>query len=473
MHESFAERVCLSKDAPYDNALELTSSYCWHQSEGIRTLNYWQKYFWSWTGNRWREMDDEEVRAALWQLMNAAERFGKNGKRERFTPTRNDISSTLDALRGATNLPWSDRQNAMPGWFGNGQPDGELRELVACQNGILHIRTRKLIPHTPRFWSPNVLDFAYDPKARAPRFQQFLREVWPGDEEAQQCLLEMFGLCITDITKYQKAFMFVGPPRGGRGTIGRVLKALIGPSNYISTSMRAFGEQFGMESFIGKKVAVFSDARLDGVPQRILTNITERILGITGEDDQHVNRKNEKYWLGQLLTRLIIFTNELLRIQDQSGALPRRQLIFRMQESFPDGRADPDLTAKLVAECPGILNLALDALGEVRARGGLFQCKSGREMSESLQELSSDVSAFVEEVCIVGPEHEVFVRDLFQRWQTWCVERGVHHNWGENHFTAKLRAVVPKMTDSRPRDTPTRLTKLYGIAIRRMKLKMG
>jgi len=192
----------------------------------------------------------------------------------------------------------------MPGWFGAGQPEGDLRELVACQNGILHIPTRKLKPHTPRFWSPNVLDFAYNPKARAPRFEQFLREIWPGDDEAQQCLLEMFGLCLTDITKYQKAFMFVGPPRGGRGTIGRVLKALIGPSNYISTSLRAFSEQFGMESFVGKKVAVFSDARLDGVPQRNLTTITERLLAITGEDDQHINRKNAKYWEGQLTTRL-------------------------------------------------------------------------------------------------------------------------------------------------------------------------
>jgi len=60
--------------------------------------------------------------------------------------------------------------------------------------------------------------------------------------------------------------------------------------------LRAFSEQFGMESFVGKKVAVFSDARLDGVPQRNLSTITERLLAITGEDDQHINRKNAKYW---------------------------------------------------------------------------------------------------------------------------------------------------------------------------------
>ena len=111
---------------------------------------------------------------------------------------------------------------AMPGWFGAGRPEGDLRELVACANGILHIPSRTLLPHSPRYWSPNALDFAYDPDARAPRFEKFLGEIWPEDAEAQQCLLEMFGLCITDVTKYQKAFMFVGPRRGGRGTIVRV-----------------------------------------------------------------------------------------------------------------------------------------------------------------------------------------------------------------------------------------------------------
>jgi putative DNA primase/helicase len=95
-----------------------------------------------------------------------------------------DVSATLDALRGTSNLRATE-ENAMPGWFGRGRPDGDLQELVACKNGILEIPTRKLRVHTPRYWSPNVLDFEYDPLARAPRFEQFLEEVWPGDSEAQ------------------------------------------------------------------------------------------------------------------------------------------------------------------------------------------------------------------------------------------------------------------------------------------------
>src|SRR5262249_42928355 len=270
-------------------------------------------------------------------------------------PLREVVNARIYALKAATDLPT--KGNPMPGWLGSEMEEDYVRELVACQNGILHMPTRKLRAHTPRFWSPNVLDFAYNPRARAPRFKQFLEEVWPGEPQTQQCLLEMFGLCLTDITKYQKAFMFVGPRRGGRGTIGRVLRGLIGADNYIGTSLKAFSEQFGMENFVGKKVAVFSDARLDGVLQRM----TERLLMITGEDEIHINRKNKKYWNGKLATKVVIFSNELLRFQDESGALAGRFLTFRMQQSFY-GREDENLTDKLLAERPGILNLALDAL---------------------------------------------------------------------------------------------------------------
>ena len=276
----------------------------------------------------------------------------------------------------------------------------------------------------------------------------------------------MFGLCLTDITKYQKAFMFVGPKRGGRGTIGRVLRGLIGPDNYIGTSLKAFSEQFGMESFIGKKVAVFSDARLDGVLQRNLSTMTERLLMITGEDEMHINRKNEKYWKGNLATKVVTFSNELLRFQDESGALASRFLTFRMQQSFY-GREDEDLTDKLLAERPGILNLAMEALDALRSRGKLIQSETGKEMSERLSELTSDVKVFVDDCCDVGAEFEVSVGKIFERWQSWCWQHNTRHAWGDNQFSEKLRSVVPTINKGRPRkDNPKRHTVLYGIGLR-------
>ena len=126
---------------------------------------------------------------------------------------------------------------------------------------------------------------------------------------------------MTDETRYQKAFMFVGPKRGGRGTIGRVLRGLLGKSSYLGTSMTTFKNDFGMQSFIGKKVVVFSDARMDGIPWQSQALVAERMLTITGEDSVDINRKGIGYWSGTLGCRLVIFSNELLKFKDESGAL--------------------------------------------------------------------------------------------------------------------------------------------------------
>src|SRR5262249_34968874 len=154
----------------------------------------------------------------------------------------------------------------------------------------------------------------------------------------------------------------------------------------------------------------------------------------------------------------------------ESGALAGRFLTFRMQQSFY-GREDEDLTDKLLAERSGILNLTLDALDQLRARGKPVQCDSGVEMFERLGELTSDVKVVVEERCVVGAQFEGCVPKIFQRWQDWCLRHNVRHGWGDNQFSEKLRSVVPTITSSRPRkidgeDNPKRHTVLYGIGLR-------
>jgi putative DNA primase/helicase len=454
--------IVLDPDNPMTTARLYLGKSCWNEKASLGMLQFWQKQFWEWNGKHWKVLDDDTLRSRLYVFLEKAKKEPKKGWHPDFSPTNTDVNKVVDALGAVVNL---EPENEMPGWLGSGVPVENVRELISMENGLLYPPERRLLEHTPRFWSSNALEFKYDPDAKAPRFEQFLKEVWPGDEEAQQSLVEMIGLCLTDVTKYQKAFMFVGPKRGGRGTIGRLIKGLIGKENYIGVTLHSFSDTFGMQSFIGKKVAVFSDARLDGVRQQSLSVIAERLLSITGEDVQDINRKYVGYWSGALSTRVIIFSNELLRFQDDSGALASRFITNRMIETFW-GREDLELTTKLLAERSGILNLALDALDRLRSRGRLIQPSSGLEMSENLTRLTSDVLAFVEECCVIDCEASVTVDKLFSQWEIWCGSRKVRHGWGKNQFSEKIRAACPTVTSSRPRvNNPGRLTTLIGLGL--------
>jgi putative DNA primase/helicase len=114
-----------------------------------------------------------------------------------------------------------------PVWLGDAPVPAN--EIVACRNGLLDLPSGQLLPHTPEFFCHNVLDFDFDPTEPAPiHWLKFVSDLWPDDPGAIETVQEIFGLCLTSDTRYQKAFMLIGPRRSGKGTIARVLKELIG-----------------------------------------------------------------------------------------------------------------------------------------------------------------------------------------------------------------------------------------------------
>ena len=61
-------------------------------------------------------------------------------------------------------------------------------------------------------------------------------------------------------------------------------------------------------------------------------------------------------------------------------------------------------------------------------------------MSEALEFLASDLALFVNECCVIGPEHEVLCNKAYLKWREWCGSKGVRLGWGENNFSEKLKA---------------------------------
>ena len=126
------------------------------------------------------------------------------------------------------------------------------------------------------------------------------------------------------------------------------------------------GAPFGLQSLIGKLLAIVSDARLGGRANE--AQIAENILRITGEDLISIPRKFMMEFTARLHARIMILTNELPKFNDGSGALPSRFLILQLTETFYD-REDHALGKRLISELPSILNWALDGLSRLMNSG--------------------------------------------------------------------------------------------------------
>jgi putative DNA primase/helicase len=422
---------------PMPNARRFLAAH-FHHAERVRLVHQGGQFY-AWGGTCWPTVEDPILRSRLYRWFERRWYLSDSGKpvRRAFAPTMRKAADLMDALRAVTII---ETTHPTPSWFGGS--DLPADELIACENGLIHWPTRTLHPHSPRFYSHHAVPFAFDPKAPAPRrWLAFLNELWGNDVEAISCLQEMLGYLVSGDTRLQKMFLLVGPKRGGKGTIGRVTTRLLGRHNVAGPTLSSLGSNFGLQDLIGKPVAIISDARLGTKSDHSL--ITERLLSISGEDLQNVDRKYLPPWSGQLPTRFMILTNELPRLADSSGALASRFIVLLVNRSFYD-RENPALTDELCAELPSIFLWSLDGLERLRARGRFQQPQASRDAIQELEDLSSPVGAFIRDRCGLGAQCSVDVSELYRAYREWCEEHG-RHAVNQQLFGRDLRAVRPEV----------------------------
>ncbi|MFF8191882.1 phage/plasmid primase, P4 family [Streptomyces bobili] len=433
----------------------------WQTEDGQLMYRRWRASWMRWTGTCWREIDEAQVRKAMYErLEHAVYRVPtKDGETEErdWAPTKPKISNLLDALGSITLLS---TDTDAPAWL-DSEAEQDGGQIVACENGLLRIRDRALLPHTPGFFNLVSVPFAYDPTATAPEWEHFLSEVWPDDPAAITALQEWFGYVLSGRTDLQKILLMVGPSRSGKGTIARVLKALVGKANLAGPTLAGLGTNFGLSTLVGKSLAIISDARLSGNDN---SQVVERLLTISGDDTIDVDRKYREQWTGKLPSRLMILSNELPHFGDSSGVIANRFVLLSMRVSWL-GREDPTLTDRLIAEMPGILNWALDGLARLQRKGRLTEPTSSRDAVTTMRDTASPTSAFIRERCTTGPACTVPVDALWTVWRDWAEDNGVRPGT-KQVFGRNLLSVVPQLNRTRPRDAYGQQVATYnGIAL--------
>jgi putative DNA primase/helicase len=432
----------------------------------MRTLHRHRGVFWRWTGSYFRDADDEDIKAVIWQFLDRTKREkevkveggGTEVKKVRVRPNKPHVENVLAALGSETAL---DKTTSPPTWVKAEDDEPEPREILSCGNGLLHIPTGKLLRPTPTFFCLAATEVDYDPEAAEPAlWLAFLEQLWGDDTQSIELLQEWFGYVLSADTSLQKILLMVGATGSGKGTIARVLSALLGRQSVGGPSMDDLGERFGLEPLITKPLAIVADARFDGLNSKV----TARLLNISGEDRITTDRKNKLAWTGTLPTRMMILTNDLPNLRDASGALARRFITLVLEKSF-EGKEDQKLTEKLLNELPGILNWAIEGYKRLQERGAFARPDSAQEAAEGMERLSRPVKTFVRECCEVKSGLEVSTDDLWEVYQTWRLEQGARDAGMKPWFSRDLYAAVPGIKPKKGREGNDRYRAYVGIGL--------
>ena len=192
--------------------------------------------------------------------------------------------------------------------------------------------------------------------------------------------------------------------------------------------------------------------------------IVERLLSISGEDAQTIDRKHLSPVTVKLPTRFILATNEMPRLNDASGALAGRFVVLALTQSFY-GREDHSLADKLIRELPSILLWAVEGWKRLQARKRFTAPKSGETIARTLDDLNSPIGQFVRDRCIVATELTVSKAEVYTEWKSWCEESG-HVHGSDSHFARNLLACVAGLDAARPVQGKSRVRVWIGIRLR-------
>jgi putative DNA primase/helicase len=447
-------RMLPSPAEPMQVARMIVEQQCVHG--GALTLRYWQGGWWAWRISHWVEVEHSQVRALLYTFTEHASYISGEDVIP-WAPTRRKIGDLLEALAAIVILP---NEIEQPCWI-DGRSAGVM---VSVANGLLDITSRNLCEHTPSYFNLAAVPFSYEPAAQPPmRWLAFLEQLWPQELEAIEVLGEWFGYVISGRLDLHKILLMVGPTRGGKGVIARVLTALVGRRNVCGPTLNSLGGDFGLAPLIGKPLAIISDARFVSKNGNI---VVERLLSISGEDFLTVNRKYRDQWTGKLPSRLHVISNELPKLGDASTAIVGRIVLLLLSRSWL-GKEDHDLESALEAEMPGVLNWALSGLERLTIDNGnrFTRVESAEDAITAMRDLASPVAAFVREECVLGPEHEIGAESLYCSYRAWC-EANEHVKSSKHVFGRDLAAAVSAVRKQRRGRSSDRHYVYVGIDLR-------
>jgi len=298
------------------------------------------------------------------------------------------------------------------------------KNILNVKNGLLNLETLQLLPHTPDYLSTAQIDVFYNPEAKAPKIQKFLKEAAQSQDIA--LIEEIIGWLLWPDYNVHKAVMLLGPGRNGKGTLLRLITAFLGSKSISNVTLQDLvADRFAKADLYGKLANIGGD-----LPSKDLSD-TAAFRNLTGGDDNRAQEKYRPAFSFRNKAKLMFSANVLPRSPDDTYAFYSRWILIEFLHIFDlqKGTADPDLDAKLQTpeELSGLLNIALAGLERLRANGWRFTYDKTVEDVEIMYKRNANpVYAFLLDECEQGEATDYIEKTLFyNHFKEYAIKHGI------------------------------------------------
>jgi len=294
--------------------------------------------------------------------------------------------------------------------------------LLNCANGTLDLRTGELRPFSKDDYITHIIATPYDPNAKCPEWDKFLKRVMNNDPDLTAYLQKCVGYSLTGDTRTELVFFVYGEGQNGKSTFISAIRVLMGcyahrvsPDVFMQLKGKGSGgPKESLANLRGKRFVAASEIE-EG--RRLHMSL---VKSLTGAESITADRKYEHEIEWQPTHHLWLSGNYRPEIRDDSIAAWRRLKIVPFTVYIPDTEKDEALKFKLLDELPGILAWAV--------RGCLAYQKEGLKEPQAVILATSDyrkendiLGNFIDEAYIVEVGATVTNKQLRADLKAWCV----------------------------------------------------
>ena len=241
-------------------------------------------------------------------------------------------------------------------------PAGRLdaqHDMLATPNGTVDLRTGELLPSDPKHFMTMCAGCEFVPDAAAPRFEQFIREVFP-DPALREYVQRWAGYCMTGHVNEEVMGAWHGTGANGKSVLSNLIDAMMGtyavsgdPALLVSKSTALGQASPDIARLAGKRLCYINESnagdRLNsGTIKRLVS--TEKLTARPMYKDPFDFRPTAK---------ILLRTNHRPVVNDAGDGLWRRLHLVPFSEVFKGAARDDHLETKLRAELTGILAWAV------------------------------------------------------------------------------------------------------------------
>lgn len=381
--------------------------------------------YYVWSGRHW---EPSEVRVKQWvHRMAAALMLAGRTDEARPFGTARLIEAMMRELK------------AVPGIAVRAVDFDTNPHLLSFRNGTVDLRTGNMREHRPEDMITRYVDADYDPSAECPRWQRFLREIFPDRPELAEYMQRLVGYGITGETSEQCFVVLWGTGANGKSVLTDVLTHTFREIS-ATTPFATFEEKQGgipndLAALRGARL-VFASEGESGKP------MAEAVLKrVTGSDEISARFLRREFFTFKPAFLLFLATNHKPRFRGQDEGLWRRVKLLQFSRYFAPDERDHKLSLTLKREVPGIVAWAVRGAMEWYSRG-LQDPDAIRDATREYRETSDPLAGFLPDVLEItgSPTDSVVGTDAFNAYMDWVEAENLppKERWTRRKLFAEL-----------------------------------